>query len=172
MPETSKPLKRSVAVAIFPPEGREPPRVLAVLRPPDDELPDVWGLPAASLREEESWEEAVRRTGREKLYVDLRVGRELERGEADRPAYTLRMRLYAGEIEAGQPDVGPAVEPAVEADVEGDKGGLGAGTTRYVDWAWAPPERLREASERGSLCSRLLLRHLGRDTVRDAGPRS
>lgn len=171
MPESSKPLKRSVAVAIFPPEEREPPRVLAVLRPPDDELPDVWGLPAASLREEESWEDAVRRAGREKLALDLRVGPELERGEADRPAYRLRMRLYAGEIEAGEPDVEPDLEPDVEPDGAADEGEIRPGTTRYVDWAWAPLERLREGSARGSLCSRLLLRHLGRDAVPDAGPR-
>ena len=40
--------------------------VVVVLRPPDDdELPNVWGLPAASLRANESWEDVVRRAGRE-----------------------------------------------------------------------------------------------------------
>ena len=58
--------------------------MLAVRRPEDDEdLPGHWGLPAASLREEESWEEAVLRTGPEKLGLELAVGPQMNEGRAE-----------------------------------------------------------------------------------------
>lgn len=143
------PVKRSVAfVVVRASDGPADPGVLAVRRPPDDEeLPDAWGLPAASLREGEGWEEAVRRAGREKLGVELAVGEMLREGEAERDAYRLRMRLYRAEIREGEPDVD---QPA-------------RGVTRYVDRAWSPPERLRPAASRGSLCSRLCLEWLAED---------
>lgn len=120
--------------------------VLAVRRPPDDEdLPGAWGLPAASLREGESWEDAVRRAGREKLGVRLRPGPLLREGQLEREAYVLHMRLYGAEIAAGEPEV-----PQEEG-----------GVTQYTAWAWAPVERLRPAARLGSLCSRLCLAWAG-----------
>ena len=51
--------KRSVSLVIEGPDG-----LLLVRRPDDDEsLPGVWGLPAASLAQGESEEDAVRRAG-------------------------------------------------------------------------------------------------------------
>lgn len=138
-PATS-PVKDSVALVIR--EGAPGRRVLAVLRPPDDEdLPDVWGLPAASLRAGESWEAAVRRAAREKLRVEVEPGHVLGEGRAERPRFTLRMRLYEARIASGRPRIG----------------GARAGTTRYVAWAWAEPSALEPAAERGSLCARLFL---------------
>lgn len=140
---TEKPVKESVSVAVFGPDRAE---VLAVLRPPDDEdLPDVWGLPAASLRSGEEPEDGVYRTGREKLGVELASPTLLQVGEAEREEYRLRMSLYEAEIREGR--------PSPRDDVEG--------VTRYVACAWAPPSRLRDAARQGSLCSRLCLRELG-----------
>lgn len=142
--------KVSIAVVIpAPGDGgshtEELGRFLAVRRPPDDEeLPDVWGLPAASLRTGETPEEAVRRIGRDKLGVELEAVDELERGALDRPSGTLRMRLHEARITEGM--------PSVPGDAEG--------VTQYVDWCWSGPGRLRESARRGSLCSRLHLRHL------------
>ena len=53
----------------------ESPEGLLLVRRPDDDddLPGVWGLPAASLAEGESEEDAVRRAGREKLGVEVRA---------------------------------------------------------------------------------------------------
>lgn len=136
-------MKRSVSVVIRSPDGT---RLLAVRRPPDDEeLPGAWGLPAATLREDEDYPEAAGRIGPEKLGVRLAVGRMLRQGEAEREAYRLRMRLFEAEVAAG--------EPAVPQDVPG--------VTQYVEWDWSPPERLEAAARRGSLCSRLCLAHLG-----------
>ncbi len=159
-----KPVKRSIALLIEPVEERsgdaegsvaEAPRSVAgparngraggfllVRRPPDDEdLPDAWGLPAGSLREGESWEDAVRRAGREKLGVSLRPGPLLREGEIERAGYRLRMRLYAAEVEQGEPRVPQAV----------------AGVTQYVALTRGPLAKLEPAARAGSLCSTLAL---------------
>lgn len=142
---SSAPVKRSVAFVVRGGEGNASERILLVRRPPDDpELPDVWGLPAASLAPGESWEDAVRRAGREKLGVELRPFRMLHEGWASRPEYRLHMRLFEAAVTAGRPDVPQRVP----------------GVTQYVEWTWAPPDRLRDAAERGSLCSRLCLEAL------------
>lgn len=135
-------LKRSVSVVIRDPD--RPGRVLAVRRPPDDEdLPDAWGLPAGSLRNGESWADAVRRAGREKLGVDLGVDGLLEEGTIERAACTLEMRLYEAHIRSGAPSV---PQPT-------------SGVTQYNALAWADPELFLPAARAGSLCCRLYLRH-------------
>lgn len=141
-----KPEKRSVALAILHPV--EPGRILTVLRPEDDEeLPSTWGLPAASLRPGESWEEAARRAGREKLGVEVRIDGRIGEDRMERPAYVLHMREYAAAIEEGQPEVGRPAE----------------GVTRYTEWEWAGADRLVPAARAGSLCSRIFLRSRGRE---------
>ena len=53
-----KPIKRSVAFVIY---SEDRTRFLIVRRPPDDDsLPNVWGLPAGSLKESETSEESTR----------------------------------------------------------------------------------------------------------------
>ena len=130
-------VKRSVSVSI--PNGND---VLIVQRPSDDEdLPNAWGLPAATLREGETWEAAVRRAGREKLGVELDVGRELNRGSLERKDYTLEMRLYEARIARGTP-----VVPQPETTV-----------TQYQGWRWGNATDLAPAAEQGSLCCRLYI---------------
>ncbi|MEX2610203.1 MAG: NUDIX domain-containing protein [Gemmatimonadota bacterium] len=133
-------MKRSVSVAIRHPEDSA--LVLQVRRPPDDEgLPNAWGLPAATLREGERWEEAAVRAGREKLGVELALAGELKEGSIVRPDASLEMKLFDATIARGEPDV--SVAPA--------------GVTRYTAWRWGHAEDLRPAAERGSLCCRLYL---------------
>lgn len=140
----AKPVRRSVSVAVR--SADAPGRVLLVQRPSDDEdLPDAWGLPAASLLPGESWEDAVRRAGRGKLGVELEVGAVLNRGTTEREGYTLEMRLYEATLAGGEPRV-PQDDPSV---------------TQYQDWRWGEAAELRPAAERGSLCSRLFLEQLG-----------
>ena len=58
----SKPKKRSVALVVV--EEDDPSKVLLVWRPEDDEeFPGMWGLPAGSLRSNETYEEVARRIG-------------------------------------------------------------------------------------------------------------
>jgi 8-oxo-dGTP diphosphatase len=136
--------KRSVSLAIT--DARQPGALLLVQRPEDDaELPGVWGLPAASLREGESWDDAARRAGREKLGVELTLHGVLQRGTLQRVGYTLDMRLYAAGIATGEPHVPHAT----------------AGVTQYQAWRWGAPAALQPAAERGSLCSQLYLRWFG-----------
>jgi 8-oxo-dGTP diphosphatase len=135
-------VKRSVSLAIAPPAGASS-EVLLVQRPPDDEdLPDVWGLPAASLLPGESWEDAVRRAARDKLGIEVAPGALLEEGQRQRPGYLLQMRLYSATISSGEPHV-PQETP---------------GVTRYQAWRWGVAEELQPAAGRGSLCSQLYLR--------------
>ena len=132
--------KQSVAVAVFDPGDRS--RMLVVQRPEDDDdLPNVWGLPALSLRPGESFEDAVIRTGLEKLGVELRVVRELNRGIKERAGYTLEMRLYEAVISNGEPSVPQQHE----------------GVTQYQRSMWDSAERLRAGAEAGSLCCALIL---------------
>lgn len=132
-----RPIKRSVALAIM--HGEQ---LLVVQRPDDDEdLPNAWGLPAASLREGESWPDAARRAGRDKLGVELEIERELNRGSLARKHYTLEMRLFLARISAGTPST-------PQADVN---------VTQYQAWKWGTADDIRPAAERGSLCSRLYL---------------
>lgn len=140
----SRPEKESVAVVIR--KAKQDDAVLTVLRPEDDDdLPNVWGLPAATLRPGESWEDAVRRVGLEKLGVQLRVGAELERGSLERRNYRLQMRLYEAFIEKGTPFV-PQPDNAF---------------TQYTKWHWGNAQELQPAAQRGSLCCKLYLRSAG-----------
>ena len=76
-------------------------RVLLVRRPDDDaDLPGVWGLPAASLMNGESPEDAVRRAGREKLGVEVRP---LEALGQDGSMTDFRAEIVAGEPAVPQP---------------------------------------------------------------------
>jgi 8-oxo-dGTP pyrophosphatase MutT (NUDIX family) len=139
-----KPVRESVALAIRGEdhEGQEQARILAVLRPPDDpELPDVWGLPAATLRPGETTEDAARRAGTEKLGVELSIGAEIRRGSTDRLGYRLDMSLREARIVNGQPAV-PQPHPEV---------------TQYTACRWAEPSILLPAADLGSLCCRLFL---------------
>lgn len=143
-------VKRSVSLAIHDRQGR----VLLVQRPADDEdLPLVWGLPAASLVEDEGWGDAVRRAARDKLGVDVEPGAVLREGSTQRPGgsgtsgtsgtsgYRLEMRLYEARITVGAPSVPQAVE----------------GVTQYRAWRWGDAADLEPAAASGSLCSRLYL---------------
>lgn len=122
--------------------------VLLVQRPADDEdLPNAWGLPAASLQADESWEDAAVRAARDKLGVDVEVSRELQAGALQRRNYRLEMKLYEAAIVAGTPAV-----PQPRADV-----------TQYQDWKWGTAEALQPAADAGSLCCRLFLEHSNAD---------
>lgn len=137
-------IKQSVALAIT--DAARPGLVLIVQRPDDDaDLPGVWGLPAASLRDRESWQDAGRRAGQEKLGVELAIGAAVAEGHAERSDYTLHMRLYDAQVAQGSPHV-----PQAAANV-----------TQYAAWRWGSGADLRPAAERGSLCSTLYLRASG-----------
>jgi ADP-ribose pyrophosphatase YjhB (NUDIX family) len=136
----AKPVRLAVSVAIG--RAENPGDVLIVRRPADDaELPNLWGLPAASLRAHEDWADAARRAARDKLGVTIDVQRELHHGRLERKDYVLEMRLFRARIAEGTPMV-----PQPLRDV-----------TQYADWRWGRTEDLIPAAEKGSLCSRLYI---------------
>ena len=134
-------VKCSVAAVVR--GSRDPREFLAVQRPPDDDrLPDVWGLPAASLRPGELPEAALRRIGREKLGTEIEPVRFVGIGSLDRGDYELILMDIEARVTGGEPDVHAATTDA----------------TRYVEQRWTSDLLLlRDAASRGSLCSRLLL---------------
>lgn len=137
-----KPTKNSVAFVIY---NKNHTRFIAVKRPSDDEsLPNVWGLPAGSLKENESFEGAVLRSGMEKLGVKLKIIKLLNEGKIKRETYTLFMKEFEVEIIEGEPLVPQPYE----------------GITQYKQWKWATSSDLIEAAQRGSLCSRLFLKSI------------
>jgi 8-oxo-dGTP pyrophosphatase MutT (NUDIX family) len=136
--------RHAVSVAIR--SAEQPGRVLIVQRPPDDaDLPDAWGLPAASMLPGESPADAVRRAGTGKLGVRLSVGTPLRSGSVQRAGYTLQMTLYDATIAEGSPAV-----PQPTPDV-----------TQYADMRWGSAPDLAPAAAQGSLCCSLFLEHAG-----------
>jgi 8-oxo-dGTP diphosphatase len=126
--------KRSVSLVIDGPDG-----LLLVRRPDGDEsLPGIWGLPAASLGEGESEEDAVRRAGREKLGVEVVPVRPVgsEGGMTD----------WEVRIAHGSPSV-PQEGP----------------NTQYSELRWGELHELQPAARQGSLCSQALLTARGLD---------
>jgi 8-oxo-dGTP diphosphatase len=146
-------IRQAVALVIRRPGGDR--RVLLVQRPDDDaDLPGVWGLPAASLRPGEGWQDAALRAGREKLGVALVLGPVLNRGSRERPGYTLDMRLVAATLDPGvTPD--PVRAPVPPGD------------TRYQACRWDDTDQVRAAARLGSLCSMLLLELRDDDAAAD-----
>ena len=125
------------------------PEIVLVLRPADDpEFPGIWGLPAASVRPGESPRRAARRIGAGKLGTSLAVGPLLRAGQQLRDGCTLQMSLFRATLSG--------VSPVLPAAGEG-----AGGATLYAGWRWGRPEELRGTALQGSLCSRLLLEHLG-----------
>ena len=139
-----KPIKNSVAYVIYTPNRSE---FLIVQRPDNDEdLPGLWGLPAGSLKEGESFEDAVIRSGRQKLGVELKVNKMINEGEVKRKDYVLHMKEYEAEVIEGKPRVPQILE----------------GVTQYQTWRWGISEDLKSAAEKGSLCCRLYLESIKR----------
>jgi 8-oxo-dGTP diphosphatase len=136
--------KNSVAFVIYSIDRKN---ILAVQRPANDEnLPNVWGLPAGSLKENEPFEDAVLRAGIEKLGVKLRIEKEIGEDTIERSDYTLFMKEFETSIIEGQPKVPQPV----------------AGITQYQNWKWALPQDLSDGAKKGSLCSRIYLESINR----------
>jgi 8-oxo-dGTP diphosphatase len=125
-------VKRSISLVI----RRDDGAVLLVRRPEGDpDLSGAWGLPAVSLGPGESEHEAIGRAGRTKLGVEVEAPRLV--GE-DGGMRDFDVRIASGEPSVPQP----------------------FGGTQYDGLRWGDPSELIPAAERGSLCSRVLLRAL------------
>ena len=139
----NKPTRHALAVALRRNDGL----VLAVRRPdePGEELPNIWGLPAVTLLENETAEETIQRLGAQKLGIELTPLRQLAEGEQQRKDYTLHMTVYEASAD-GEPML-PRRTPDSEV-------------TLYAALDWLPIDAFNEAAERGSLCCKLYLETL------------
>ncbi len=134
---------RAIAVLIENPLDSS--RLLTVRRPDDDEdLPGVWGLPATSLRDNESVEAAAHRLGTRKLGVNVTLGTMLAEDSQERATQHLSLSLYAATLDATSPEL-------PESDDQID------GSTYYTDWQWGLLESLSQGAQMGSLCCQLAL---------------
>src|SRR5262249_50645661 len=96
--------------------------------------------PAGKLRKHERYEDAIQRTAKHRLDVEVEVLGEPAVGSSDRGTHIVEMRLYEARIVAGTPQI---------RDVNlADHG--------YTEVQWANPDLLQPTRERGSLCCRLV----------------
>lgn len=135
--------QKVVSLVVFRDSSRE--EFLSVKRPEDDEdRPGVWGLPSRTVREDESWEEAVEKAGREKLGLDVEIKELMSEGGQARDGYNVELRNYLVDLDSEEIDL--------DQDSEG---------TNYVKWSWRPPNAFRDDAESPeSLWSTMLLDYL------------
>lgn len=134
-----KSIKYAIAFVIY---NQDHSKFLIVQRPSDDDnLPNVWGLPAGSVRNDETFEECVIRSGREKLGVKLKPSKFIGRSNIERDNYILHMEEYGAVIVNGEPEVPQPIE----------------GMTQYQQWKWGESSDLKDAASKGSLCSQIYL---------------
>ena len=118
-----------------------------VRRPADDEsLPNVWGLPAVNVAEDELPEDALRRIGVEKLSTTIEPISFVGVKRAEREKYELILMDIKAELVGREPSV-------FDATTTG---------TKYVDQRWVSDYSIfKEAAGKGSLCSRIFLESKG-----------
>lgn len=137
--------KFSIAVALINPNNAS--EVLAVKRPVnDDNLPNVWGLPAITPKDGELPEDAVKRLGIEKLATEIGATSYIGIKRADRNTYELILMDIQAELKGREPSVKDATTTG----------------TKYVDQQWTSDYSIfKEAAAKGSLCSRIFLESKG-----------
>jgi ADP-ribose pyrophosphatase YjhB (NUDIX family) len=141
--EGSNPAKVfAIAVVLINP--RDESKFLAVKRPPDARtLPDVWGLPAITIQDDELLEAATFRLAKEKLNTQVEFLGCLGFASANRGEYELTLMDVVARLVGKEPSVW-------EAPTE---------RTKYVQQQWTNKlALLTEAALKGSVCSSILLR--------------
>jgi len=134
-----KPIKYAIAFVVY---NEDRSKLLVVQRPSDDKnFPNVWGLPAGSAKDTETFEECIIRSGKEKLGVELKPTKFVGRNNIERNNYILHMEEYEAEILDGKPEVPQPIQ----------------GITQYQQWRWGVGSDLKDAATKGSLCSQIYL---------------
>lgn len=133
--------KFSIAVYLINPNSDQ--EFLIVKRPSDDDrLPNVWGLPAVTVKDNELPEEAVKRVGKEKLNTYIKPTGFIGIKRVDRDDYEFILMDIRAELVGQQPNVADAITQ----------------NTQYVDQKWTSNlNDLKEAASKGSLCSQIIL---------------
>lgn len=136
-----KQTKFSIALAIENPKNEA--EILVVKRSPDDDsLPNIWGLPATSLKGSELPEEIVKRIGQEKLGTQVKPKSFIGIKSIDMGHYELILMDIRVKLIGNDPDVH-------KANTAGSK---------YVDQKWTSDfSILIPGAQQGSLCDRIFL---------------
>lgn len=134
-----KTVKFSVALVLRDDKGQ----ILAVKRPSDDDLlPNLWGLPAVTVKGSELPEAAAKRVGQEKLCCGIEVTGFVGIKHADRGDYDFILMDLEAKVTDGEPKVINSTSKS----------------TRYADQKWVEDLSIfNEAARKGSLCSQILL---------------
>lgn len=139
-----KPLRNAIAFVIY---NEDRSKILEILRPMDDEdLPNVWGLPAGTIKNGETFEECIHRSLKEKLGIEGDIVKFIGEGSTNRKDYDLFMKLYEVKITKGTPKAPQKV----------------LGVTQYQRCEWRNADDLRKAASMGSLCCTLYLQSIGK----------
>lgn len=142
-----KPIKFAVAIALTNPDN--PEEILTVLRPPNAKsLPNIWGLPAVSLKEGESVEDAITRIGKEKLSTTITPESFIGVDTDERPEHQLVLIDIKANLSGPQPSVRNAPTP----------------DTKYANQKWTSDFTiLIPGAQKGSVCDRVFLKSKGID---------
>jgi ADP-ribose pyrophosphatase YjhB (NUDIX family) len=144
MENNIKQIKNSVAFVIY---NSDRSKFLIVRRPVDDNnFPNVWSLPAGTLLNNETFEDAVIRSLNDKLGVEGEIIKLIGEGEIERDKYILHMKEFEVIIKNGTPSV-----PQTKS-----------GITQYTEWKWGIADDLIDAVSKGALCSRLYLESINK----------
>ncbi len=138
---------RLFAIAAVVIDPTDESKFLAVKRPSNAKsLPDVWGLPAITVKYGEQLEMATVRLAREKLNTQVQFLGCLGLASANRGEYELTLMDVVVRLAGKEPS-------AWEAPME---------QTKYVQQQWTNElSLLKEAALKGSVCSRILLQSQG-----------
>lgn len=143
---TYNPAKQfAIAAVMLTPENEH--TFLAVKRPSNAKtLPNVWGLPAVIIKDNEQLEAAAARLALEKLNTQIEFLGCLGLDSIDRGEYELILMDIVVRLVGQEPSVW-------EASTQ---------QTKYVQQQWTNDlSILQEAAQKGSICSRILLRSQG-----------
>ena len=139
-----KPIKESVAIVIEDDQGA----FLVVKRASDDSFAGHWGLPAASLRNNETREDTAKRAAKDKLGVNIEIVGTIGDRTEDKGEYLEHLTEYLVKITEGEISL-ETRDPSV---------------SRYADFKYADdPRILIPAAQGGSICSRIFLKNKGID---------
>lgn len=134
-----KETKESVAIVIKNKNGS----FLLVKRAGDDSFADMWGLPAASVRDNETTEDTAKRAAKDKLGVDIEIVDTLGDMALDKGEYSQHLTEYLVKIVSGEVSL-KIRDPSV---------------SRYQQYIYSDDlSLLIPAAKNGSICSRIFLK--------------
>ena len=140
-----KSIKYAISYVIY---NEDRSKILIVQRPSNDEdLPNMWGLPAGTIKDNETNQDAIIRSGRDKLGVELEVVRFIDKDDLEREKYILHMEDYEAKIISGKPEAPQKIE----------------GITQYSAWRWGVPDDLKKIAGKGSLCTQIYLKSINNE---------